>query len=139
MRYWWVNHNKTFRQDLKGGYLWSPQRKKNGSINPFYEYMKLVKPGDVVFSFRSTVIKTIGIARSSAYPSPEPANPDWNRIGWRVDVQYFPMENQISPKRHIEVLRPFLPSRYSPLQHNGNGNQWCISYGSQPRLCRQTD
>ena len=29
MRYWWVNQNQTYRQEIEGGYLWSP----NGS-NP---------------------------------------------------------------------------------------------------------
>ena len=51
MRYWWVNQNQTFRQELDGGYLWSPKRNKNGHRNPFYEFMREVAPGDIVFSF----------------------------------------------------------------------------------------
>ena len=31
MRYWWVNQNQTFRQELAGGYLWSPKRNANGA------------------------------------------------------------------------------------------------------------
>ena len=30
---------------------------------------------------------------------------------------------KIRPKDHIDVLRPLLPERYSPLQPNGNGLQ----------------
>jgi hypothetical protein len=30
VRYWWVNQNQTFRQEIDGGYLWSPKRNKNG-------------------------------------------------------------------------------------------------------------
>ena len=26
MRYWWVNQNQTYKQELGGGYLWSPKR-----------------------------------------------------------------------------------------------------------------
>jgi hypothetical protein len=26
MRYWCVNQNQTFRQEIEGGYLWSPHR-----------------------------------------------------------------------------------------------------------------
>jgi hypothetical protein len=26
MRYLWVNQNQTFRQEITGGYLWSPKR-----------------------------------------------------------------------------------------------------------------
>jgi hypothetical protein len=31
MRYWWVNQNQTFRQEIAGGYLWSPKRNANGA------------------------------------------------------------------------------------------------------------
>lgn len=51
MRFWWVNQNQTFRHEVDGGYLWSPKRKANGGINPFYESMREVAPGDLVFSF----------------------------------------------------------------------------------------
>jgi len=33
MRFWWVNQNQTWRQEITGGYLWSPQHKSNGQIN----------------------------------------------------------------------------------------------------------
>ena len=35
MRFWWVNQNQTFRQELSGRYLWSPKRNANGARNPF--------------------------------------------------------------------------------------------------------
>lgn len=54
MRYWWVNQNQTYRQEVRGGYLWSPKRKANGSRNPFYDFMREVAPRDVVFSFADT-------------------------------------------------------------------------------------
>src|SRR4029077_5650194 len=34
MRYWWVNRNETFRQEIAGGYLWSPKRNKGERRNP---------------------------------------------------------------------------------------------------------
>ena len=49
MRYWWVNRNQTFRHELVGGYLWSPKRNANGARNPFYESMREVSPGDIIF------------------------------------------------------------------------------------------
>jgi putative restriction endonuclease len=55
MRYWWVNQNQTYRQ-IEGGYLWSPKRNANGARNPFYESMREVAPGDLVFSFVDTCI-----------------------------------------------------------------------------------
>ena len=35
MRYWWVNQNQTHRQEIGGGYLWSPKRNANSARNPF--------------------------------------------------------------------------------------------------------
>jgi hypothetical protein len=64
MRYWWVNQNQTFRQEIDGGYLWSPKRNKNGNRNPFYEFMREVAPGDIVFSFCDTRVAALGIARA---------------------------------------------------------------------------
>lgn len=49
MRYWWVNQNQTYRQEVRGGYLWSPKRNANGVRNPFYEAMREVSPGDLVY------------------------------------------------------------------------------------------
>jgi len=129
MRYWWVNQNQTFAQEVNGGYLWSPQTKANGNINPFYEYMRLVAPSDLIFSFQGTFIRAIGMATSSCYPAPKPAEfgstgPNWNLVGWRVDVNYTRLHNQIRPAAHLDQLRPVLPRRYSPLQYkSGHGNQ----------------
>jgi putative restriction endonuclease len=85
MRYWWVNQNQTFRQEFAGGYLWSPKRNANGHHNPFYESMREVAPGDMVFSFAGTLIAAYGIASSFAYEAPKP--PSWavrsgRRTGW---------------------------------------------------------
>ena len=51
MRYWWVNQNQTYRHEVQGGYLWLPKRNANGARNPFYESMREVAPGDLIFSF----------------------------------------------------------------------------------------
>src|ERR1700677_3622704 len=96
MRYWWVNQNQTYRQEIGGGYLWSPKRNANGARNSFYESMREVAPGDLIFSFVDTRILAVGIAQSYCWESPKP---------------------------HIDILRPLFPDRYSPLQANGNGLQ----------------
>lgn len=73
MRYWWVNQNQTYRHEFRGGYLWSPKRKSDGSRNAFYESMREVAPGDLVFSFADTRIGAFGIVQSHAYENPKPA------------------------------------------------------------------
>ncbi len=129
MRFWWVNQNQTYRHEVRGGYLWSPKRKTNGSQNPFYDFMREVSPGDLVFSFADTWIRAIGTARSFAYEAPKPlefgqAGAYWDRIGWRVDVHFHELRlGAIRPSQHMAMLEPLLPVRYAPLRPNGAGLQ----------------
>lgn len=128
MRYWWVNQNQTYKQEVSGGYLWSPKHKVNGQTNPFYEFMREVSPGDLIFSFCDTYIKAIGIADSYAYEAPKPLEfgqigAYWNVIGWRVDVKFKELINTIRPVDHLLRLNPYLGQRYAPLQASGRGQQ----------------
>ncbi len=127
-RFWWVNQNKTFTQERAGGFLWSPKTKKGGIRNPFYDFMRIVAPGDVVLSFVGGRIAAVSIAESHCYESPKPpefgsAGEDWSDIGWRVDVVYRDLENPLAPTRHMDAIRPLLPAKYAPLQKNGHGLQ----------------
>ncbi|HKQ56393.1 MAG TPA: HNH endonuclease [Candidatus Eisenbacteria bacterium] len=122
-----MNQNQTYRYEVSGGYLWSPKRKKGGR-NPFYEFMREVAPGDLIFSFADTRIGTFGIARSHAYEAPKPAEfgsagRNWDAIGWRVDVEFHTAGTPFRPADWIEKLRPLLPDRYSPLLKDGRGVQ----------------
>ena len=107
--------------------MWSPKRNANGARNQFYENMREVSPGDVVFSFYDTRIKAIGVVTSMAQTGPKPdfgsAGLNWSNEGWFVPVDYCALNNQIRPKDHAEILRPLLPARYSPLQPSGDGLQ----------------
>jgi putative restriction endonuclease len=128
VRYWWVNQNQTFRQEIDGGYLWSPKRSKNGHRNPFYEFMREVSPGDVVFSFCDTRIAALGIVGGYCRESPKPeefgaAGMNWSQIGWRVGVRWQRLVNAIRPKDHIARLRQELARKYAPLTPDGNGLQ----------------
>jgi putative restriction endonuclease len=90
--------------------------------------MREVAPGDLIFSFADTRILAIGVAQSYCWESPKPeefgnAGQNWENIGWKVKVSFTELTNNVRPRDHIEVLRPLLPDRYSPLQPNGNGIQ----------------
>lgn len=128
MRYWWVNQNQTYRQEIRGNFMWSPKTNVNGARNPFYDFMREAQPGDVVFSFADTRIKALGIVTAAAQTAPKPdfgaAGANWSAEGWFVPVYYGAIRDPIRPKDHIAVLRPFLPARYSPLQPaSGDGLQ----------------
>jgi hypothetical protein len=128
MRYWWVSQNQTFEHEIRGGYLWSPKLKRDGTLNHYYETMREVSYGDIVFSFNDQKIMAMGIAQGPAYTCPKPtefgtAGAKWDEIGWRVDVNFSILNHPIQPRSHMGLLRALLPERYSPLQANGTGNQ----------------
>ena len=128
MRYWWVNQNQTYKHEVPGNYLWYPKRNANGNRNPFYDFMREVSPGDVVFSFADTFIKAIGVAASNAYEAPKPlefgqAGAYWDTIGWRVDVRFSELRLPVRPSQHMEVLGPLLSAKYFPLTQDGRGLQ----------------
>ena len=128
VRHWWVNQNQTYKAEVDGGYVWSPQTNKNGARNQFYENMREVSRSDLVFSFRDRRISDIGVATSNCCEARKPdefgaAGQNWEKVGWRADVAYIKNDNPITPKYHIELIRPLLPDKYSPLQQNGDGLQ----------------
>ena len=109
MRYWWVNQNKTFKQEVLGSYMWSPKRKSNNARNYFYETMREVSPGDIIFSFNDTRIPSIGVAQSHCYECPKPdefgsVGLYWEQVGWKVNVKYSPLSNVICPRDHMGLV-----------------------------------
>jgi putative restriction endonuclease len=134
MRYWWVNQNQTYLQEFRGNFMWSPKTNANGARNPFYETMRSVVVGDIVFSFRDTRIQAIGIVTGTAQTAPKPdfggVGLNWSEEGWFVPVYYSAFDAPIRPKDHIGILRAFLPPKYSPLQTSGDGLQICVSGGN---------
>ncbi len=107
--------------------MWSPKVRADGSRNRFYDNMRSVSPGDVVFSFCDTRIKAVGVVTGHAQTGPKPdfgsVGANWSREGWFVPVEYCALSSQIRPKDHIQILRPFLPAAYGPLQQSGDGLQ----------------
>ena len=90
--------------------------------------MREVAPGDLVLSFEGTHIRAIGVARSYAYECPKPpefgsAGPNWSLIGWKVDVGFQILANEVRPADHMPNLRHLLPAKYSPLLADRRGLQ----------------
>ena len=128
MNFFWVNQNQTYHHEINGGYLWSPKTSANNRKNPFYDSMQQTAVGDIIFSFKDTLIKAIGVVTKTAYTSGKPhefgeVGKNWDIQGWAVEVDFHILSNTIRPKDNMHLLLPTLPNKYSPLQANGNGNQ----------------
>lgn len=129
MRYWWVNHKQTVRQEVGGCYLWSPVREANGARSQFYDNMRAASPGDVVLSYADGQIGYVGRVTDFAVPAPKPdsfgdTGAYWSADGWLLPVVWQPVPVPVRPKHFLDALRPLLPAKYSPINSaNGNGNQ----------------
>lgn len=128
MNYWWVNHKQTFRQEFGGKYVWCPKLRSDGHVNHFYETVREVKPGDLVFSYANAAIQGFGFATTHCYSCPRPdefgdVGEAWDLRGWRVDVNFQKFPDPLRTADHSKLIAPLLPSRYSPIRTDGFGNQ----------------
>lgn len=126
--FWWVNHKQTFSQEINGNYIWSPLAKANGGRNQFYDNMRRVRQGDIVFSFAFGKIQAIGMCVVPVVLFPKPnefgtVGDAWNDEGWRVGVEFDKLAIPLDPKLYMEVIGPVLPEKYSPIRSDGKGNQ----------------
>ena len=129
MRYWWVNHKQTARQELSGGYLWSPVTEASGARSRFYDNMRVAGPGDIVLSYAAGQIGRVGIVTDFAMSAPKPseygsAGAYWSAFGWLLPVDWLDAGLEVRPKDLLDRLAPLLPETHSPIQPaTGNGNQ----------------
>ncbi len=128
MRYWWVNHKQTFRQEFDGKYVWCPKLKTNGSVNHFYETLRAVRSGDLVFSYAFAAVQGFGFARRPCYSCPRPnefgkVGDAWDERGWRADVDFRRFRTPIRTADYQAKLAQLLPLKYSPIKADGFGNQ----------------
>jgi len=128
MSFWWVNHKQTSKQEISGGYIWSPTSNKDGSRNQTYLNLKELRARDLIFSFAHGKIGAIGITESTYIAGERPvafgkSGEQWARNGWTVPVRWVVLNNPIRPLEHLSQIVPLLPEKYSPIRSNGYGNQ----------------
>ncbi len=131
VRYWWVNHKKTHRQELEGEFLWSAKKKRGSAAEgESSRNMTRIMPGDVVFAFSlaGCELRAVGIALGRARETPSPFQLDPTRKqadgsrGWRISVRFAELTCPWAPKAHAAELAGLLPQRHSPLRVSGDPN-----------------
>ena len=142
MRGWWVNHKETFAHEVGRGYIWCPKPNKAGARNHFYETIREVQQGDLIFSFANAHLQAVGAARLPCYSCPRPdefgrIGELWDARGWRVDVEFTKFIKPLKITTVADQIAPLLPKRYSPIQPNGHGNQGAYLAGISPPLARR--
>ncbi len=128
MSFWWVNHKQTYKEEIGGGYVWSPKTKKNGVRNETYINLTRTAINDTVFSYAKgniiAVGRVLGRWREAARPSEfGSVGEQWDKDGWLVPIEWVPLEFPFSPRAYLSRILDLLPQKHSPLQQNGHGNQ----------------
>jgi len=123
-RYWWVNHGPTARQEVDGGYLWSPKKKRTGASNPTYDNLTRVAPGDVVFSCAAGTIAALGVVIERVRTTTMPGEPQAHAAdaGWLLAVRFETLAQPLVPGDHMGKIAPVLPARHAPLRVTGERN-----------------
>lgn len=117
------------RQEVDGGYLWSPVREANGARSQFYDNMRRAAPGDLILSYAAGQVGRVGKVTDYAISAPKPEEFGniglyWSATGWLLPVQWLDADFAVRPKELIKNLAPLLPTKHSPIQpQSGNGNQ----------------
>jgi HNH endonuclease len=140
VRYWWVNQGKTSREELAGGYLWSPKRESNGARSQFYNNMRLAAPGDRVLSFVDSHIGHVGTVIDFAEDAEKPTEFSekgayWALHGWQLPVFWQRLPQRVKPKPLIAEFRQWLPPKYFPIHpESGNGSEKAYLCEVRPEL-----
>lgn len=124
--YWVVKQGKTFTDEFEGGYLWAPITNKVGHKITYYTNVTKVKKGDVIFSFVKGKLIAINTCEEEFVDCKNPLinhKEDWITDGWKIIVKFTKIDQPPLLKSSIDRIRPHLPSKYSPLDANGNAPQ----------------
>ncbi len=130
MRYWWVNHNQTFNEEINGGYIWAPKINRAGQKKVTYTNLTKVTPNDLIFSFAKSRIMGVGIVTHNHKDSLKPSEfgkvgDIWDDNGWMVPVEWVMFDQPILVKNHITNILPKLTFPHAPINKEGNGVQNC--------------
>jgi putative restriction endonuclease len=128
LNFWWVNHKQTHKEEIDGGYVWSPKTNRNGARNETYLNLTRTAINDAVFSYAHKNIMAIGRVigpwREAARPSEfGSVGAQWDHEGWLVPIEWVPLEHPYSPRAFLSRIVNLLPEKYSPIQSDGRGKQ----------------
>jgi hypothetical protein len=132
---WWANQGRSltaYENDRDGGYLWARQARPNGRTYEHWTNVTLMAVGDATLHYVRGRIVALGSVRKTAVEGPRPRQDldFYDQPGWKVEVEYFELENPIG--------RNDIPSEWcvplsGPFRCNGKVKIGFV-YGLSPRF-----
>lgn len=106
---YYVHQKSSYKHERKLGYLWSPQRAKDGRMNRGFANMTLIKTGDFILHHVDGRILSISKVAVDCYEHNRPSDyPDgnWSDVGYMIDVDYYDLDEPLNVLDYNEDLKP---------------------------------
>lgn len=119
-----ISQNKSYQKEIEMNCIWCPKTNKDGSFSQYYENVKNIRKGDIIFSHYKNKIASIGIAISDCYEAVNDIDRKvWNLDGYKVDIYYLPTNCNKKLVDHFDEFKKFQDNKYAPFNINGKSNQ----------------
>lgn len=125
--WWWVNQGRTYKQERAGGYIWAPEKGKDGQDIFHHMNVSKVRAGDIIFHYVDGKIVSVSTATADAFKAAKPQELPtemWGQEGFMVSVNYTDLDPPIARDTISLQLRTALGSiAKSPFTKTGSVNQ----------------
>ncbi|AWE06173.1 HNH endonuclease [Lysinibacillus sp. 2017] len=122
MNFYIVMQGKTYDEAKNKQVVWCSILDSSGQTPHSWERMKEVKKGDAIFHCVKGEIVAFSIAQEDCQQGIDPLTGS-GQVGHLFKSIYEELIFPLNIKVHFDEVQPLLPTKYSPFQQNGDGNQ----------------
>ncbi|WP_277584427.1 HNH endonuclease [Psychrobacillus antarcticus] len=121
-----VMQGETYQAERDLGIIWSPQQDSGGQVPHSWLRMKEVNEGDRFFHYVKGNIVAISVAKTGCQEITKSSylksHKHLTDSGYLVELEYHELEEPLNILSNYHEILALLPIKYSPFQHDGNGN-----------------
>jgi hypothetical protein len=123
---WFVCQGSTFNENQGQKYLFAPHATKKGQRRTYWDNMKNVTKGDIIFNY-AYGLKGISIAKENSYVGINPnSSEEWSNEGTLAGIDFFPLSPIVSYQEFKGItnsIKQITNNINGPLDTNGDVKQ----------------
>ena len=116
----------SFNDEYAGGYIWAPYESRYGMKFHYWDRLKDLKEGDMIFHAVHGKIRAISLVREESIIAARPEELvgmfEGDTHGYLVRCNYTYIDNPISAWDYTEQIKEYNRVKYAPFNVNGTGN-----------------
>lgn len=117
-----VMQGRTYHEEKEWGIIWTPQKDRIGQEQHSWERVREVRAGDRILHYVKGEFVAISVAVTDCIVAEDPSKSS-SGPGYLVRLDYHELDVPLRVREYFKEIEPYLPIKYSPFQHDGNGNQ----------------